>query len=60
MITYEMRGSNHILVRLEGKLAGEIKPIGTGYAYYPKGGRGHGEVMASVDLVKHSLETDDA
>jgi len=39
-LTYE----SNIKVKLDGKHIGDIKEVDGGYAYFPKGQKGHGDV----------------
>ena len=53
MITYE----DNIIVRLDGKIIGTIKSVkGGGYRYHPKGSKVTGDLMATIQAVKGSLE----
>lgn len=47
-----------IKVKLDGRICGEIRKVGGGYQYYPKGARYSepGEIFPSVKLVKRDLE----
>lgn len=51
-ISYE----ESVIVRIDKKISGHIKPVDGGYAYFPKGKKEHGEVFKSTGAVKISLE----
>ena len=52
MLTYE----EIIAVRLDGKIVGSIKEVHEGYQYFPKGSMHGGEIFATANAVKLSLE----
>lgn len=56
MITYKTLG-NQVQVKLDGKVAGHIKPMMDGFAYFPKGSKTGGDILPSVDAVKKTLES---
>jgi len=57
MISYVISNSNgRLTVKLEGVVVGEIRKIGGGYQYFPKGQSQGGEILSSVLAVKRSLE----
>ncbi len=58
IVTYKESGKlkQNISVYIDGKRVGTIKPVPNGFAYYPLGSRTRGEVMPTVEEIKHSLE----
>lgn len=57
MITYSDK-PDETTVYLLTRVVGHIRRDGDGWRYYPKGSRIKGEIFASVNAVKRSLETD--
>jgi hypothetical protein len=57
-ITFDY-GKRFVGVRLDGKIVGHIKPLGEGFAYFPKGVTPgvHGEVFKSIRDCQASLYT---
>jgi hypothetical protein len=55
MITYEPYLGG-IRVRVNKKITGAIKTVDQGFQYQPTGSKLVGEVFATVDAVKRSLE----
>lgn len=47
-----------LLVRLDGRICGEIRNVEGGYQYFPKGSKVGGEIMESVSAVQKSLVED--
>lgn len=47
-----------VSVYIEGKRAGTIREFNGGFAYFPKGNKGHGEPYPTVERVKLSLVMD--
>ena len=44
-----------LLVRLDGKICGEIRKVKTGFQYFPKGQKEGGEIFETVQAVQKSL-----
>ena len=55
-ITYTDRTTQGVTVVLDGKYVGDIKKVGIGFAYYPKGKSFHGDVLPSMSAVQKTLE----
>ena len=47
-----------LLVKVDGKISGEIRKVDGGYQYFPKGSKTGGEIFSSVTLVQRSLSED--
>ena len=56
MITYKEDKTGSIKVYLEKKYVGKIVNESSGWTYYPKGSKNHGEYFPSIKLCKNSLE----
>lgn len=56
-ITYkEHPARDFIDVLLDGRKAGSIRPKGRGFHYMPAGGKLGGDIFATVEAVKASIE----
>lgn len=59
MITYqENRKAGTELVKLAGKIVGEIRPAAGGFQYFPKGQKDGGAVWPSIARCKRDIEGD--
>jgi hypothetical protein len=47
-----------VVVRLDGKIVGQIRKVTDGFAYFPKGQTTGGKVLPTVNAVKRTLEND--
>ena len=56
-IQYHRSKTGEVTVYLGRRLIGHIKPVGDGWAYFPRGKTFHGPVMPSIAQVKKILES---
>lgn len=47
--------SEPLLVRINGQICGEIRKVGDGFQYFPKGQKTGGRVFPTVEHVQFSL-----
>jgi len=48
----------HIQVRQDGKIIGEIRKVSGGFQYFPKGHKEGGDIFSTLLAVKKSLESE--
>jgi hypothetical protein len=59
VITYQLnRKTNAEMVKLEGRIVGEIRPVTGGYQYFPKGQKEGGAIWPSLARCKQDVEGD--
>lgn len=56
MIKYKENSAGHIAVYLWGRYVGNIVRVAGGYQYRPNKSKQYGEVYATIQQVKNSLE----
>lgn len=59
MIAYQQnRKTGAEVVKLDGRVIGEIRPVSGGYQYFPKGQKTGGTVWPSITGCKRDIEGD--
>ncbi len=58
MITYKQRDSQTWVVRLAGKVVGQIVESKMGFRYFPKGGAAPGDWFTTLSACQKSLEAE--